>query len=193
VSRAVLVLIALCGVASAESAPDSIADEEGAEANLESISPRSGLVASLALGGGLLVGGDIGVGRGGAFSVRVGHVATRRTVITFEVTGTAGFHQQGEAGPTASDSVAGLFAGALHYSGRSTFVRAAGGPVVFNANVGGNDPFARGGLGGLVGGGLDLLRWGYLVVGVEVFAMTSLVAKEGLKFNSGFSLGLTYY
>ena len=206
--RSALVVIALGGLAAgqltlapeasaetkrvAATTPDPIADEESTEANLESNAPRSGLVVSLSLGGGLLLGGDIGVGRGGAASLRLGHVATRHTVITFELSGTGALHKRGTDGPTVTDSNVGLYAGALRYTSRSTWVRGAGGLTVFTANVGSGDQSATAGLGALVGGGLDLVRWGYLVLGLEVFGMAS-VTGDGFKVNTGFCLGLSYY
>lgn len=190
-------VIALCDTASAETriaaaTPDVIADEESAEANLESKAPRDGLTFSLSLGAGLLLGGDIGIGRGGAVSARIGHVATRRTVITFELTGTGALHKRGEMGEVVTDTNAGLYAGGLRYTGGSTWLRAAGGLNVFTANVGSSDQFARAGLGGLVGGGLDFVRWGYVVLGAEVFGMAS-VTRDGFKVNTGLCLGLSYY
>jgi len=189
VSRAALVLIALCGLASAEN-PDPIADEESAEANLESKAPRDGYVVSLSLGAGLLVGGDIGVGRGGSGSLRVGHVATRHTVITFELTGTGAAHKPAMNSSAVTDTNVSLFAGALRYATKSTWVRTSGGITVFTPN---SDPkLARAGLGGLLGGGLDLVRWGYLVLGLEVFGVASATG-DGFKVNTGFMVGLTYY
>lgn len=195
--RGALVAVALLvvgGVATASPAPDENTDIAASEANLESAAPRSGLVLSVALGAGVLAGGDIGTGTGGAVSLRIGHVATHRTVITFELAGSGALHKRGTDGATVTDSNTGLFAGALRYASRSTWVRVAGGPVVFNANVGGGDEqFARGGVGGLAGAGLDLVRWGYLVLGVEVFGMVSAVRTEGFKLNTGLCLGLSYY
>ena len=192
-------VIALVDVASAESkqvaaagAPDEIADVESAEANLENDAPRAGFVFSFSLGGGLLLGGDLGVGRGGAASVRIGHVATRRTVITFELSGTGALHRRCKDCSAATDTNVGLYAGALRYVGNSTWLRAAGGLTVFNANVGTSDQAGYAGLGGLVGGGLDLVRWGYLVLGLEMFGMSS-VTRDGFKVNTGFCLGLSYY
>lgn len=185
-----LVLFALCGVASADPRPDPIADEEATEANLESKAPRDGYVISLALGGGLLLGGDIGVGRGGSGSIRVGHVATRHTVITFELNGTGAAHKPSMTSPVLTDTNVSLFAGALRYASKSTWVRAAGGLTVFTPNSEPN--LARAGLGGLLGGGLDLVRWGYLVLGLEVFGVASATG-DGFKVNTGFLLGLTYY
>jgi len=186
------VFIALsCGVAAAAPAPDSNADIESREANLESNEPRDGLTFALAVGTGIL-GGD-GVGTGGAASLRLGHVATRTTVITFEVTGTGRRHQgPGTDDPIVTDTNAGLLVGAQRYATRSTWVRIAGGLDVFNENLGSGDASSHGGVAGLVGGGLDFVRWGRVVLGGEVFGMAGITG-AGLKVNTGFLLGLSFY
>ncbi len=178
-----------------EPAPDEIADVESREANLESQAPRKGLALSVAVGGGILIGGDTGVGRGPSFSLRLGHVATRKTNITFEITGNSAFHKPSMTSETLTDSNFAAFAGAQRYTTGSVWVRAAGGPTVFVADAmtngtGGTKP--RLGAGALVGGGLDLARWGYLVLGLETFGMASM-SSDGLKLQLSFGLGLSYY
>ena len=64
------------------SPPDPYAEEQAREANLVSNAPREGMTFSAALGLGLTLGD--GVGRGPGVSVRLGHVATPRTVLTFD-------------------------------------------------------------------------------------------------------------
>ncbi len=49
-----------------------------------------------------------------------------------------------------------------------------------------------GGFGGLVGGGLDVARFGYLVLGLEAFGMSSITS-DGFKLQLGFAFGITYY
>jgi hypothetical protein len=181
--------------AAKEPEPDEIADIEAREANLESKEPRKGLTVAAAIGGGILLGGDIGVGRGPALSLRLGHVATRKTVITFELVGNSGLHKESTTGNTLTDSNFALFAGAQRYTSKSLWVRAAGGYTVFvedamTDGTGGRDPIN--GIGGLIGGGVDLARWGYLVLGLETFGMASL-SRDGLKVQLAFSLGLSYY
>jgi hypothetical protein len=184
-------------VAAAEPAksaePDPIADVESREANLESTGPRYGVMVSFSAGFGLLMGGDIGAGSGGMASFRLGHVATRRTVITFELTGTGALHKQATNDSPATDTNGGLFAGAQTYASPSTWFRLAAGPTVFNANVGGTGYYTKPGIGGLVGGGLDLARWGYLVLDLETLAMASVTRGEGFKFQFGLGFGLAYY
>lgn len=175
--------------------PDEITDVESREANLESEEPRSGLTAAIALGGGLMLGGDIGAGRGPAVSLRIGHVATRKTVITFELTSTNGLHKRAIDDEILTDSNVALFVGAQRYASRSLWVRAAGGPTILITNAmtngtGGDKP--RGGVGGLVGAGFDFARLRYVAFGVETFAMGS-VSGDGFKMQLGFSLGMSIY
>jgi hypothetical protein len=191
-------LAALAGVALAETAPantpapDEIAETEAREANLESNAPRRGLTFGGALLGGIMLGGDIGVGRGPGGSLRVGHVATRKTVITFELVGTGALHKPSTT-QTLTDSNGGLFLGAQRYASPSAWVRIAGGPDLLSKNVGqGSVASNHGGIGGLVGAGLDLARWGYLVFGLEAFLMTS-VTGDGFKVQLAFGAGLSYY
>jgi hypothetical protein len=96
---------------------------------------------------------------------------------------------------TLTDSNFALLAGAQRYTTGSLWLRAAGGLTILvqNANTngtGGDEPI--GGIGGLVGGGVDIARWGYLVFGAELFGMGS-VSSDGLKLQLAFSLGLSYY
>jgi hypothetical protein len=196
-------VVAFAGVARADEAktepkpgkPDEIADIESREANLESKEPRKGFTFAGAVGGGIMIGGDIGVGRGPSLSFRLGHVATRKTIITFELTTTGGLHKAGSMGETLTDSNTGLLAGAQRYTSGSFWVRASGGLTVLVTNLksdgtGGDKPIA--GLGALAGGGLDLARWGYLVLGLEAFGLAS-VSRDGVKAQLAFGLGLTYY
>ncbi len=175
--------------------PDEIADIESREANLEPNEPRSGITLTGALGLGIMLGGDVGVGRGPAVSLRLGHVATRKTVITFELTGSSALHKRALMDDTVTDNNFALFAGAQRYTSPSLWLRAAGGITLLATNVntdgsGGDKP--RGGVGGLVGGGFDIARWGYLVLGFETFGMAS-VSSDGLKVQLAFSTGLSYY
>jgi hypothetical protein len=177
------------------SEPDEIADVEGREANLESREPRKGLTFAVAIAPlGITLGGA-GVGRGPSISLRLGHVATRKTVITFELATASALHKRATMDDTVSDNTIGFFVGAQRYTSGSFWLRIAGGPaaLVKNANTngsGGDPPIA--GLGGLLGGGLDIARWGYLVLGLEATTLTSL-SRDGFKMNLAIGLGLSYY
>jgi hypothetical protein len=189
--------IATTKVAAQEPKPDEIADIESREANLESKEPRNGFTFAGALGFGVLIGGDIGVGRGPSVSLRLGHVATRKTIITFELSGSSGLHKEGTDDDTLADSNFALFAGAQTYTSRSFWIRGAAGITTFvedadaRSGSGGEDPVA--GLGALVGAGLDVIRSRYFVLGLEIFAIGS-VSSDGAKLQIvPFSLGLSFY
>jgi hypothetical protein len=174
------------------SAPDPSAQEAADEANLESNAPRHGTTFSVALGGGLTM--SDGVGRGPSASFRVGHVATPLTVLTFELTGGSLLHQDTGSTMLRHNDDFSLMAGALHYVAASLWIRGAGGLTVYTTDNLPPEPHpAHAGLGGLVGLGIDFVRWHYLVLGVESFGQMSIVSTKGLVFNSGLCLGLTYY
>jgi hypothetical protein len=173
--------------------PDAIADVESREANLESTDRRYGYTFAFAPGAGIMFGG--GVGRGPAVSIRLGHVATRKTIITFELTGSSSYHKASMDGETLSDTNYALLIGAQRYKTGVLWGRAAAGltTLVKNASPSGTDGESPiGGFGTLVGGGVDLARWGYLVLGIETFALAS-VSSDGFKMQLGFNLGLSLY
>jgi hypothetical protein len=174
------------------SPPDPRAQEAADEANLESNAPRHGTTFSASLGAGITMGD--GVGRGPGVSFRVGHVATPLTVLTFEITGGSLLYQK-QGSPTIlhNDDIS-FMAGALHYVANSLWIRGAGGLTAYTEdNLVPSLKVAHAGIGGLVGIGIDFVRWHYLVLGIETFDQLSLVSKKGLIFNNGLCLGLTYY
>jgi hypothetical protein len=174
--------------------PDPVAEEAASEANLESNAPRAGMTFSFSVGGGLTMGD--GVGRGPSVSFRIGHVATRTTVLTFELTIGSLLHQREGETVIHHNDFAGLLAGGLHYVNSSLWLRGAGGLVVYTTD---NDAMhsethpSHPGAGGLFGVGIDLARWHYLVLGLEAYGEMAVISTKGLMFNSGFCLGLTYY
>ena len=195
----VAAVAALSGVASAETAAptpsefDENADATAREANLESKAPREGVMFGAALGGGIMLGG--GVGRGPVVDFRLGHKATQRTQITFELVINSSLHKEAPDGPTLTDSVAGLFVGAQRYTAvRSpVWVRASGGLAFFQADFGKMDPpKPRSGVGGLVGAGYDILRWGKIVIGLEANAVAS-ISSAGFKLDLNFCSSLMFY
>jgi hypothetical protein len=199
IARAVALLAMAASATAVADEPDSRAVQAGEDANLVSNAPRSGLTLSLSLGGGLVLGGnagnigDTGVGRGPSASFRIGHVATRDTVITFELTGGSRLHESNVSGsPLYHDDDYNLMAGALLYVAPSLWVRGAGGlsVITFDDSTG-SKPHA--GISGLFGLGLDFVRWRQLVLGIETWGMTSIVTVRGVVFDSGLCLGLTYY
>jgi hypothetical protein len=199
IARVVAVLCALATGARADtktvdtpppSPPDPYSEAQANEANLVSNAPRAGMTFSVALGAGLTMGD--GVGRGPGASFRVGHVATPHTVLTFEVTIGSLLHEP-SPGDLRHNDTGNLMAGALYYLNNSLWVRGAGGLTLYTVSEPGQSTKPHGGIGSLVGVGLDLFRWHYLVLGLETFSSVSLVATRGLMLNSNLGIGLTYY
>jgi hypothetical protein len=182
-------------------APDEIADIESLEANLESKARRNGLTFSFPVGFGITIGGD-GIGRGPTLALRFGHVATRKTIITFELTNVSAFHKPAMMSSTLSDYNLMLMTGAQRYSSTTSsfWVRIAGGlsVLVKNANAdgtGGDPPI--GGVGGVAGLGADLARFdfgplGYFVIGFETSGLASL-SSDGLRGQLTFALSASLY
>jgi len=189
--RVAFALACLLGVAHADK-PDGIADVESREANLESKRPRDGITASLALGFNITFGKSL-VGSGPAGNLRLGHVATRDIVITIELMRDSALHKIA-MDTTVSDNNDGLFIGAQLYTTRVFWLRAAAGLDVLtkDANLGGGGGMAHAGIGGLVGGGLDIIRLGYFVLGFEMTGMSSITS-EGFKFGLSWCVGASYY
>lgn len=172
--------------------------EEAADANLESTEDRRGLTFAGSFGGGLVLGFGINdsVGRGGALSLRLGHVATRSTVITFELGITAVLHKLGANGPTETNTNTNLLAGALHYVNPSLWLRFGGGLGVYQGR---QVALSKGGVGNLTlvgpaalaGFGLDILRVKAAVLDFEI-GTSAMINSEGLLVASGANFGLSF-
>jgi len=184
-------------VASAPAAPDP-AVEDASEANLESTADRRGLTFAASLGGGLMIGFGINdsVGRGGALSLRLGHVATRRTVITFELGFTAALHKPAMMSEIKTNTNVNLVAGALYYVNPSLWLRFAGGLGVYHGE---QVTLSTGALGdvnlsgpAVLGGvGVDLARFKAVVLGLEL-GTSAMINSDGLLVASGVNLGLSF-
>ena len=181
---------------STDATPDP-AVEDAAEANLETTESRSGLTFAIQIGGGLTAGFGItdSVGRGGSISLRLGHVATRRTVITFELTGTAALHKAATMSSTKANTDANLLAGAQYYVNRSLWLRAAGGVGVYTRRdvrgATGNQDVTLVGPAALGGIGVELLRFKWAVLGFEI-GTSAMVSRDGLLIASGAGLDLSF-
>ncbi|HTL35440.1 MAG TPA: hypothetical protein VL326_20070 [Kofleriaceae bacterium] len=200
----VAAVAALTSVASADTATtaakddakddfDENADATAREANLEPNGQREGVMFGGALGGGVMIGG--GVGRGPVVDFRLGHQATMRTQITFELVISSSLHKEAMMSKTLTDSVAGLFVGAQRYtaSRSSVWIRGSGGLAFYQADFGkDNPPKPITGVGGLVGGGIDLFRWGKVVLGFEAFTVGS-ISRDGFKLDLNFCTNLVFY
>lgn len=174
--------------------PDQAAVEAG-DANLESTANRQGFTFAGSIGGGLTVGFGIddSVGRGGSVSLRLGHVATPSTVITFELGFTAVLHRPTTNAAIATNTNTTLLAGGLHYVNPSLWVRGGAGLGIYQGrdiNLAGDD-VSLVGPAVLFGVGLDLARFKSAVIDLEV-ATSATINRDGLLIASGAGLGLSF-
>jgi hypothetical protein len=181
-----------------DATPDP-AVQEAADANLESTENRRGLTFAASFGGGLMLGFGINdsVGRGGALSLRLGHVATRSTVITFELGVTAALHKPpGMNSSTQTNTDTNLLAGALHYVNPSLWVRLGGGLGVYqgrqvtlsSGQIGNTTLVGPAVLGGV---GVDLARFKAAVLDLEL-GVSAMINSDGVLVASGAHLGLSF-
>lgn len=183
--------------APADAAPDP-AVQDAADANLESTEDRSGLTFAGSFGGGLMLGFGIkdSVGRGGSVSLRLGHVATKRTVITFELGFTAALHKPAMQSETKTNTNTNLLAGALHYVNPSLWLRFGGGLGVYTGRqvalstgqLGNVDLVGPAMLGGV---GVDLARFKSVVLDLEI-ETSAMINNDGVLIASGAHVGLSF-
>jgi hypothetical protein len=184
--------------AARDAAPDPAVQEAG-DANLEATEHRQGVTFAIALGGGFMAGFGIdnSVGRGGHVSLRLGHVASRRTVVTLEVGGTGVLHRSGTADGTYTNGDTELLVGAQFYVNPSLWLRFAGGPGIY---VGHRFDLASGManrrftlIGGalLAGLGFDIARYRSAVLGFEL-GPTVMVSGDGVVLTGAGALGLAF-
>jgi len=208
VKRAAIVFVAFASVSTAaadgDDPPSTDPDEEATragEANLESTAKRRGFLFGASLGPSVTIGKSIGTGTGGTLALRLGQVATPRTVIAFEINAGAQVRRVG-IGVDAMDkpitevrtnSVASFLAGAQFWFGPSIWIRINGGFGVTTCqkcSTDGTTDTRRGGLAGGGGLGVDIVRFKGLVLGVEAYNVTQLT-KDGLQTTLISALSLT--
>jgi hypothetical protein len=179
--------------------PPDAAVDEAAEANLESTAERRGLTFAASVGGGLTIGFGIAgsVGRGGAVSLRLGHVATRSTVITFEVSTSVALHEPHVMNPSVKTNTdTNLLAGAQYYLHHSLWVRVAAGVGIYRGE---QVELSTGGIGDLqlvapavLGGvGVEFARFKWAVLGLET-GTSAMVTRNGVLISSCLDLGLSF-
>ena len=203
-SAAIAGLVAAAAPAHAEapaSPPDPAALEAG-DANLESTAHRQGMTFAASIGGGLLLGFGIkdSVGRGGSVSLRLGHVATPRTVISLEFAITAALHRPAATATMPStiktDTNAELLLGAQYYVDPSLWVRGGAGAgtyqrrgvVVSKVDLG--DVTLIGGAA-LFGAGVDLARFKWAVLDIE-FATSAMICSDGVLASAAIGFGVAF-
>jgi len=198
----VLLTIASMSSAAAEDAPDPSPDPvatRAGEANLESLAKRRGFTFGASIGPSVTIGKGTGTGTGGALSLKLGQVATPRTVIAFELNGSAqlsrvttGLDAMGmPIREVRTNSIASFLAGAQHWFGPSIWIRISGGLGVTTCQKCKNDmDTRRAALAGGGGLGVDIIRARGLVLGVEAYNVSQL-GKDGLQATLVFALSLS--
>lgn len=195
-ARALLAALVLAASpALADEPPPDPAVTEAAEANLLPAGTRENVVLTAAVGGSLTIGLGINdaVGRGGSLSLRLGKVANARWLVTVELATYALLHRF--AGTLHTNTEATLQVGGQYYVRPKLWLRFAGGVGFYRGEMVLLESGARGrqelrGLAGTVGAGLDLVRWGRVIVGLEL-ASTGLATRDGLLSSSALLLGLS--
>jgi hypothetical protein len=173
--------------------PPDPAAARAADANLESIAQRRGIVVGAALGPSVTIGG--GTGTGGDLSIKVGHVATPSTVIMMLIGGSAQLHKN-LMGDLVANNVTYVHAGFQYWVGPSLWVSLSGGGATYHCNsclntAGQTVNTKRAGLSGGFAAGVDLVRVHGVVLGLEVYSV-SLLDGTGLVATSGMSLALSF-
>lgn len=176
--------------------PDPVVTSS-AQHSLESGSRHQGLSFTLAIGGGLTVGVgiDSSIGRGPSGSLRFAHMAGERWAFTAEIANTTLLHQvkgtDSSGGKIRTDVGSNLLVGVQLYVNRVLWLRGGVGLGSFQiAEVDSMDTKILGGPSGVVGGGLDLVRFRRAAIGVEMMSL-GMLNRDGLLTTTAFMLDLT--
>ena len=182
-------------------APDPEATRAG-EANLESLAKRRGFTFGASLGPSVTIGKNTGTGTGGTLSLRLGQIATPRTVISFELNASGqlrrvatGMDAMGNlTTELRTNSVGSFLAGMQYWFGPSIWIRISGGFGVTTCQKC-KDLTTDTRVGTLAGGGglgVDIVRWRGTVLAVEAYNVsqigngglqTTLVSAVSLSFD----------
>jgi len=168
-----------------------------AQHGIESTSRHQGLSVTLAIGGGLTVGVgiDSSVGRGPSGSLRIAHMAGERWAFVAELANTTLLHRvkgtDASSGELRTDVGANVLVGPQLYVNRVLWLRAGVGLGSFNIDE--PDSMATkilSGPSGVVGGGLDLVRFRRMALGVEVMSL-GMLNREGVLTTTSFMVDLS--
>lgn len=190
--RAGALLVVFASVAQADPKPDPAASRAG-DANLESIEHRRGIVFGGALGPAVTIGG--GTGTGGDLALKLGHVATPKTVIMMILGGSAQLHRD-PAMKLVANNLTYALVGAQYWVGPALWLNLSVGGGTYHCNsciddAGQLRDTKRAGPGGGVGAGVDLVRWRGVVLDLEVYSV-GVISRDGFIMTSGMSLGLAF-
>lgn len=192
--KAAAALLLFATAAHAGDRPDPAAERAGF-ANLESTEHRRGVTFGGALGPSVTIGG--GTGTGGNLALRVGHVATPKTVFVFTLGGSAQLHRGGEMGKLIANNLTYALAGGQYWAAPSLWLGLGLGAGTYHCNECLDQDTElrvttkRAGPSGGVSGGVDLVRFKGVVLGLEVYSI-GVITRDGFITTSGMSLGLSF-
>ena len=175
--------------------PEPAADR-AANANLESVEHRRGVVFSAALGPSLTFHGNTGTG--GTLALKVGHVATPRAVFTFLIGGGAQPHRVGTDGDLVANNVTYALAGAQYWLTGSVWVSLGAGGGTFHCNqcidkttmIPKDTKHA--GIASGAGAGVDLVRFKGMVLGLEIYSILLLPTDDKPVLSSGSAMSIAF-
>lgn len=189
------------------SAPAYADDDQGdpavaqaADANLESTANRRGMTVAVAFGGGQIAGFGIddSVGRGGSFSLRIGHVATPNTIVGLELAVSGVLHRATETSDAQPNTNTSILIGAQRYINPSLWLRFGLGAAVYDARdvsikdmPGVYTNRTTWGPSALVGLGLEFWRYRWMVFDVEGAAVVTATA-GGVLVATTAGLGISF-
>lgn len=198
-AAAIATAVAVSRIAGADPAPPADpkpdpAAARAADANLESIEHRRGIVFGAALGPSVTIGG--GTGTGGDLSIKIGHVATPSTVITMVIGGSAQLHKIGSDGELVPNNLTYALVGMQYWAGPSLWIGLGGGGGSYHCNeciddTGRSRTRKWAGVGTSFGAGVDLIRYRNTVVGTEVYSV-GLLTRDGFIATFGLALDSTF-
>lgn len=190
--------IAVSGAARADDTrPDpEPAAERAANANLESVEHRRGVVFSAALGPSLTFHGSTGAG--GTVALKVGHVATPRSVFTFMLGGSGQPHRVGTDGNLVANNVTYALAGAQYWLSGSVWVSLGVGVGAFHCNQCIDKTTMipmdtkHAGVASGAGAGVDLVRFKGMVLGLEIYSILLLPRDDKPVLSSGSAVSIAF-
>ncbi len=183
-----------------DSTPDPEATRAG-EANLESLAKRRGFTFGGSLGPSVTIGKNTGTGTGATLSLRLGQVATPRTVISFELNFSGqlrrvatGMDAMGDVTTELrTNSVGSFLAGMQYWFGPSIWIRISGGFGVTTCQKC-KDLTTDTRVATLAGGGglgVDIVRWRGTVLAVEAYNV-SQIGNDGLQTTLVSALSVSF-
>lgn len=190
-----LALLPAVATADDEIVPDKKAQQMAREANLEPERQREGLAFGFAVGPSIQMGvGDIeeASGTGGSFCLRIGTSATDRLAWFVDVLSVATPRDDDKDKPKLNRTD-GLMFGAQYMVRPAFWLRGSLGFTTVTIKTESMMPEeAQGGVGGLVGGGVDIYRLGRFALSGQLTVVGG-VYKDGFVSSVIGQLGFTWY